>query len=829
MSYSTFLKDSHPKHLLHDGWKVSLLEKGPVQPPELQLHDLEAEVPGCVHLDLMRHELIPDPFFGMNEKEVAWVAEQAWVYKTTITVGEHQLRQGKGARNQLVCEGLDTIAEIRLDGDVIGSSDNMFVAQRFDLPEGLIPGEHELEIRFASPLGEMRRRTELYGHVPSALLDERGWVRKAQYSYGWDWGPALPTSGIWRPIYIQSWEKGRIAWFNGQYIGNDHKGIYRVRVGVVSELPDEYEVKAVLRRPDRTSNATYVFDVKRSGKEQVIEFEMEVLDPVLWWPHDMGSPEMYDLELSLFHNGKACHNVGEEIGLRTIEWVEDDDKWGRSFYLKVNGRAQFAKGADWIPNDSFLTRVTPVIYHRQLQLAREMNMNMLRVWGGGIYEDDSFYRSANRLGIMIWQDFPYACSLYPETEEFLAGIRAEAAAAVQQLSRHPAIVLWCGNNEIERDAEWFQKRFDVTYLGKEIWHEILPDVVKEVAPFAFYLPSSPIGGSEPNAPEAGDRHVWNVWSFWEHDDEYLKEEGRFISEFGFQSPPDLETLREAIPGGIDDPQHPVVEWHNKQIEGPQRLFRFMAAHHKVVTDLPRFVRLTQDVQGRSLRKALEHWRRRRPRTMGGLIWQLNDCWPVESWSLVDYRFRPKASFYQVKRAFKPRAVTLLSEDKFVQLWAMNDKPETWRGKLQVRSMSFDGNVRLEKFFDFEIAPDSAKMIKVLDPDFWIGNTRFEFISAEVVDDPENTRSVWLAEPFKYLKLPDQAVSITREKRKGVEGVVVKSSVFAPSVWLYDEENPDVSFLDNALDLIPDDEFFIPSIRLADGMNMTLKSPKAWTL
>jgi len=704
--FTSFLQDSHPKTLLLDGWTVSRVEPGRSPHDPETLKDLPAQVPGCIHLDLMRQGLIPDPFEAMNEKEVAWVADQDWVYRTTLTLAPEDLPVDHQDRLQLVFEGIDTVAEVRLDNKLLARTDNMFVPYRIDLPRGIKAGKHELEVDILSPVEAMRLRVAAGGRVPSALEDDRGWIRKAQYSYGWDWGPILPTSGIFRPVYLQKWRSGRFSWFTHRFDWVEGKAMLYLTVSMALEQKGEWAVSAHLHRDGSEAFAIGTVRPDHLQGKYIAQLALEVENPSLWWPHDAGDPAMYNLDLTLSRGDDVVHEVREEIGLRTVEWVREQDTWGESFALKLNGRLLYAKGAKWIPTDSLLPRAEPERYERQVALARDANMNMLRVWGGGLYEDPSFYRAADRMGVMIWQDFPFACAFYPDTPEFLLAVRQEAESAVGTLARHPSIVLWCGNNEIERDAEEFKKMWDVRYLGEVIWKSVLPEVVERMAPGAPYWQSSPDGGSSPNADDGGDRHVWSVWSGWESEDAYLREEGRFISEFGFQAPPDPATLREVVPEEAWHPQHAVVEWHNKQIEGPERLVRFLAARHRITDDLDRFIRLSQDVQGSALRKALEHWRRRRPRTMGSIIWQLNDCWQVASWSLIDYHLRPKASFYQVKRAYAPRALTLLQGRNGVELWAVNDTAKAWKGDVHLQALAFG---IIKTLFSFLYKRNSIKL------------------------------------------------------------------------------------------------------------------------
>jgi beta-mannosidase len=463
---------------------------------------------------------------------------------------------------------------------------------------------------------------------------------------------------------------------------------------------------------------------------------------------------------------------------------------------------------------------------RQVQLAREAGMNMLRVWGGGRYEDPAFYRACDRLGLLVWQDFPFACSFYPQSPAFLASVREEAEAAVARLARHPSLSLWCGNNEIERDAEAFMARWNVPYLGKPIWEEVLPEVVERLDRGRFYWESSPNGREEPNGDRSGDRHVWSVWSGWRGMEAYQSEEARFVSEFGFQAMPHPATLRGVLPHGHAHPQDEVVEWHNKQVNGPQRLWRFLTEQHRATTDLDRFSRLTQDVQGRAFERALLHWRRRRPRTMGTLIWQLNDCWPVASWSIFDAELRPKSAWYRVRRAFAPRAVALLPEGDGWKVAALNDLEREWRLELRLVVLRLDGEVVQESYVSLEVEPDGV--VEAEPP--WKREHEgghLLLLAQEMgggrLDEPPR-RGVLATRPFKHMALPDPGIEVAREDRDGLPGLRLRTRRAAFGVWIEDEANPDLLLSDNALDLLPGEERWLAARSAPGGEPVEVARP-----
>ncbi len=815
--FTAFLKDSHERINLHENWKLCL----PAQKAELGASagkEIPARIPGCVHLDLTRAGLIEDPFRSDKERAVRWVDETAWTYTCRFRTGS-EFEAESGVRRQLVFEGLDTFAEIVLDGNRLGATENMFHPHRFDLPDGFGAGEHTLDVHFDSPLSSVDEIVQRRGPAPDSFGWHRGWARKAGYSYGWDWGPELPGAGIFRPVYLQAWSGGRIAWFRPTFSGDAHRGQLTVHLVYEIERPGPWALDVELRHDSRKLAATEQLEL--GPGVHACDLRIDIAKPRLWWPHGEGEPALHPLILRLSSGGETVHEVEERIGLRTIEWVEVPDQWGKSFFVRVNGREIFAKGANWIPADNFLPRVTPEKYQRLLDFAVQANMNMLRVWGGGIYEDPCFYRLADERGLMVWQDFMYACSLYPDDPGFRENALDEARWVIASLARHPSIVLWCGNNEIERDAVEFQQRFGTPYLGKTLWYEQLPRLLKEMAPDAFYIPSSPVGGETANDPAEGDRHVWSVWSGWRDADEYRCEEGRFISEFGFQAPANAATWREVLEPEELDRVSDVFKWHNKQIDGPELIEHFLTKHHTAPATFEEFVHKSQDVQARALAVALEHWRSRRPRTMGTLIWQLNDCWPVTSWSLIDSQLRPKASWYRVVRAYRRRSLVLIPEGEVVRVMLLNDSQEAWKAALLVAVHDLSSGVVRQEKIKVSAEGVSATTVAELPKAEWLADLPSRMLVAEVSDGGRTLRSILLPSPFKDLRLPGGLVSV--EPQGGSE-VVVRSERYAFGVWVEDEENPDLMFTDNSLDLFPGETIRLQAVDCRTGTPLAARKP-----
>jgi len=822
MVLTSFENDGHEKYYLHEGWELNI-PKTCTEVGSAAGSSIPAIVPGCVHLDLMRAGLLEDPFLSDAELRVKWVGETEWSWKRKVDLGVLP-KPGEGIRRQLVFEGLDTFAEVYIDGELLGKPDNMFHAHRFDLPDNLNGPGHQLEVRFDSALGHVNRLAEQKGPVFDSFGWYRGWARKAGYSYGWDWGPELPSTGIWRPVYLQYWREGRIGWYHPHFEFNRNRGELTLRVNVFAEDAGEFTCTATLNHGKKVIQRDSEKPVSKGWNE--FSLKLGIDDPQLWWPAGEGEPTLHPLSLTLAKAGKTLHEVSAHVGLRTIGWIQEKDEIGRSFFVRVNGRDIFAKGANWIPSDNFLPRIDEAKLNRQLDLAVRANMNMIRVWGGGIYEDPAFYRAADERGLMVWQDFMYACALYPDDPDFRKLALTEANEVLTALVRHPSIVLWCGNNEIERDAVEFQERFKTHYMGKSLWHEQLPDIVKQVAPDAEYIPSSPIGGEKANDPEEGDRHIWRIWSGWREGEIYLEEEGRFMSEFGFQAPADPATWRETLAPSELDTTGRVFELHNKQIDGPERIHRFLVGMHKPARDFDDFIRLSQDVQGRSLQIALDHWRRRRPQTMGTLIWQLNDCWPVTSWSLFDSKLRAKSSWHRVGYSFERRRISLLKSGSVgCDLLMINDEQLPWSEGILVRVWGLDGTLHREEVISGAVDGASAEKVATLKTSDWLTDPLSTLLTAEPSsgEDAVTRRAVWMAAPFKHLALKPGKVTVSRD---GAEVIVeAQSPLFG--LWVYDAKNPDLMITPNALDLMPGDVVRFRAEVVETGKPAEISQPELW--
>ena len=618
---------------------------------------LPAEVPGCVHTDLLAAGQIPDPFYGDNELQVMWVGEVDWLYRREFEVPETLLDHEEVL---LRCEGLDTLATIWLNGREIGHTDNMFRTWEFDVRECLHAGGNEIEILFDSAVcAGQEKLAQRYIHnwgTDDHKLPGGNTIRKAAYHFGWDWGPKLSPCGIWHNIELIAFD----ARLDGVHIVQIHGQGGQVTLGVEVDVQGTAceALPAVCR---------VTFDGELVGEAQTAVagnrafMELPIAEPRLWWPNGLGEQPLYEVEVRLLNEaGMAADMWQKQIGLRTLELDRHEDEWGESFQFVVNGVPFFAKGANWIPADSFVTRVADDHYWRLLSDAAAANINMLRVWGGGIYEQDIFYEYCDRLGICIWQDFMFACAAYPTFDPvFMANVEQEARDAIRRLRHHPCLALWCGNNELEQglvSEEWTQ-----ISMGKAdyaaLFDELLPELVAEEDPQTDYWPSSPhspLGNRyDWNNPRWGDAHVWEVWHGKKPFEYYRTCEHRFCSEFGFQSFPEPRMVATYTTAEERNITSYVMEHHQRSGIGNQTIIHYMLDWFRLPASFDSTLWLSQIVQGTSMRYAVEHWRRHMPRSMGTLYWQLNDCWPVASWSSLDYAGRWKALHYMARRFYAP--------------------------------------------------------------------------------------------------------------------------------------------------------------------------------
>ena len=784
---------------LNGEWQFRLLNN--LKPEILNVPEgldawMPAMVPGTVYTDLMASEKIQDPFFSNNELKVQWVGEADWEYRRTFYVAESFLKQRKIT---LVCEGLDTLATIFLNDKEISVCRNMFISKRFDIGNYLMPGKNEIRIRFESPLVYSRNMENTHGKLTETRHSHRVYIRKAQYSFGWDWGPQLPTSGIWRPIYLEMFNKLRIS---------------DVSLKTVSCSQDEahLEVEVTL---DKLSNEGIRYHIEIDGGDELISkdvfktenhfrFSIMVPDPRLWWPNGYGEPFLYNVRFTAYFEELLLDETTCKFGIRTVELKLKNEDDTNCFRIYINGEPVFCKGADWIPADSFIPRVTQEKYKRLLQMTRDASMNMLRVWGGGIYENPCFYQMCDEMGIMVWQDFMFACGVYPENDEFLRLVREEAESVIRQLRNHSSLVIWCGNNE----NEWIWSREgDVKpekMTGFRIFHHILPEICQTLDPSRPYWPTSPWGGKNPNSQEEGNHHSWNIWSKWEDFENVKKDKGLFISEFGFQAPANVVTLESCLESEDRDPQSKIFEFHNKQEEGQERLFRFLAGHQKVTAKFIPFIYACQVNQAEALNYCIEHWRRRKFQTAGTLIWQLNDCWPAISWSLIDSNGIPKAAYYYARRFFANILLSIEKVPEELNIWIVNDYLKDMEGRINVSCQSFNGEVYFSKEVDVSV-PQNGSLNVLTISNQELNKIRYDssYIRAVFQCNQKNeAEAVFFFDQFKYLYFQTADIEARIDEKQG-ENIILglSATTLLKSVYLH---SSGWEFSDNFFDIHPNE-------------------------
>jgi len=774
---------------------------------------MPATVPGCIHTDLMANSKINDPFYRFNEHNTREHHRAGWKYRRKFNLSADEYLSLMKRRVNLVCEGLDTFATILINGKLVGKAKNMYVEHEFDIKELLRKGENEIVILFESALRVGEELKKKYGETSSGYpFETRSYVRKAQYSFGWDWGPELPTMGIWKDIYIESYDsKIRDVCF--RVLKADKKqAIAELTVETDAttgeQLSCEYELDGI--------KGALVTQKSRRG---VFSQKIIIKNPRLWMPNGYGEPNLYSLNFSLISNGKAVDSRKFEVGIRTVELIREKDEEGKTFYFKINGVPVFCKGANFIPTDNFLPRTTDDKYRQLLQMAVDANMNMFRIWGGGIYEKDIFYSLCDKLGIMVWHDFMFACAIYPHKPFFLKNVEQEARKAIRRLRNHPCITLWSGENEDhwffgEHKTKQYAKTSHIYWSkkwewGQKIYHEILPQACAKDDPTTPYISGSPVGEGKngdlnANCMSEGDRHSWDVWSGWRDAIEYQKDTGRFISEFGFQAPPNIATIRKYAIAEDLHPQSKWMEHHNKMGEGNPRLYKFLSDHFVVPTDLENFVHLCQVNQGEQLRIGVEHFRRRKFKTAGTIIWQINDCWCVSSWSLIDGETTPKLSYYYSRRFFAPLLLSIVEKDGKIEVWIINDTLKAVKGKMIARSMSFDGKQISEKVLNVNVQPNSSKKCFVTSrADMNITSTETDFFHAAFYDGEKILGGNNLVfDRIKFLSIPkpviEQRISQISNTRFQI---TLSSKTFVKSCTI-EFPTTGISLSDNAFDLVP---------------------------
>lgn len=761
---------------------------------------LSARVPGTVHLDLISNSIIPDPYKDENEKKVQWVENENWEYQTQFNLSSQEMQH---KNIDLVFSGLDTFSEVYLNGKLIENTDNMFRTWTIPGRSYLKQGENRLQVKFKSAVNIGK---DLAKKIPFTMPESpRSFVRKAQYQFGWDWGPRLVTAGIWKDVSLRFWDQAKLETVKIEQVKLTPK---KAEMSVHAEIFAQEAGKYKLSVNNQIQNITL-----KSGLN-TISVPYQIRNPKFWQPNGWGKPNLYDIKITLQKESKTITEKTERIGLRTVELVQEKDDKGKSFYFKVNGQPMYAKGTNWIPGDSFSPRMTKEKYRQLIKACKDANMNMIRVWGGGIYEDDEFYKACDENGILVWQDFMFAGSFYPADENFRENVKAEVKDQIERLQNHASLALWCGNNEIdEAIVNWgYQKQFkyskdDSLQVWKDyktIFHEVIPEAIKKFATAdkQIYWPSSPsIGWGHQESLTEGDSHYWGVWWGEQPFEIFNEKVPRFASEYGFQGIPTLETTKSMFSGKPDlSLQNGTIKAHEKHSRGWEIIENYMQRDYIVPKDFVKYNYVSQLLQARGMQIAIEAHRRAKPYNMGTLYWQLNDCWPVVSWSSIDYLGNWKALHYQVKRSFENQVILTEEKDGVLNFYEVNDglgKIEEVSIELEVNNFKGE-NIRtavsnqkqnLEEVVKFN--PMSiAELVGTADKKELFLNIILRGKNKKVIAES----NYFFAKP-KDLKLTKPDIRIKKISATEIE---ISTDVLAKDVYLMG----DAHFSDNFFDLLP---------------------------
>lgn len=768
-----------------------------------------AHVPGSVYADLMADGTMPDPFWRENELDAFERMKKDYVYQRTFTVTEAQLAH---AHVELVCEGLDTLAHVSLNGREIAFADNMHITWVWDVKEQLHAGENTLEIRFDSPILYCAKKAEeAPGWESSDATPGFRHLRKAHCMFGWDWGPRLPDAGIWRPIFLRTWDAARLE--NALMLQAHHDGV--VDVTIRPEIAGESAWSAEITAPD----GEVLTLPETTAAEQVITIE----HPQLWWPNGLGKQPLYRVTVRL----AAGDTRVWRIGLRTMTVSREKDEWGEEFCHVVNGMKVFAMGADYIPEDNILARVTPERTRRLLEDCKAANFNAIRVWGGGYYPDDAFYDICDELGLLVWQDLMYACAFYDLTPDFERSIRAETHQNVARLRHHASLALICGNNEMEMfmagaNSALINHRtweFVPTYPHHitdyvKMFEYILPAIVKETAPQTYWWPASPSSGGNfdaPNDENRGDNHYWDVWHGEKPFTEYRKFFFRYASEFGFQSFPCLKSVKQFTLPDDRNIFSRVMERHQRNQAANGKILSYLSQTFRYPNSFDDLLYASQLMQAEAIRYGVEHWRRNRGRCMGAIIWQLNDIWPVASWASIDYYGRWKALHYAAKRFFAPVMISAEEEGELSQnpkineyhpaplekSFRLNVCNETLRdvtGEVVWALRTPDGAIVRQNQQTLTIPAMSAKWLDKVDcADASLTGHYVSF--AFVVDNVAVSEGTCIFCAPKHFEFVDPRLTV---ETRG-DTLLVTSHAYAKQVWL-ESEDADLLLDDNAFDM-----------------------------
>ena len=805
---------------LNNEWQFSQTHKN-------KWHD--ATVPGSVQRDLIKLEILPNPYFGTNEDSVQWVEDENWDFKKSFQITAEQLKYDDAL---LTFEGLDTHADVFLNGSKLFHSENMFVSHRKSVKHLLKEGNNHLYVRFYAPVQHLmpaRLTNDFEYPAGNDARDEKMSVyyRKAPYHYGWDWGMRLVQMGIWRPVHLTLYNHSRIDDFfvKQEAVSKEVAKVTNyIEVYSVDDNSTPVKVTVSFALPDEKNGTSEKIVTLTKGINK-IAIPVEIHNPKLWMPNGWGDPYLYNFTVQIIKDSVVTAEKSHKIGLRNIRVVAEDDEYGRSFYFEVNGEPIFAKGANYIPGEIINTLQDDEYYEQLFDNVMEANMNMIRVWGGGFYENKKFYQLADEKGVLVWQDFMFGCTPYPHDKAFLENVAYEAEYNIKRLRNHPSIAIWCGNNEVEESIKYwgygkvyskgimdgFKEGYDKTF------RELLPGIVLELDPDRFYLHGSPDTANWGRIPSLnyGDAHYWGVWHGRQPFEVLDKNVPRFMSEFGFQSFPEMKTIRTFAIEEDFDIESEVMKSHQKSAIGNEAIKEYMGMYYHTPSNFEDFVYVGQVMQGQGMKYGLEAHRRNRPFCMGTLYWQLNDSWPVVSWSGVDYYNNWKALHYKAREVFAPIAINIYKEDEMLSIYTLSDKLTDANDlTLQVLLIDFKGEVirSIDTKVDAK-ANASNQVYSIALKDFATTEQQQNSVVNATLTDHNGeiiTQSNYFFHWPNKLNLPKTTISKSVSYNEGKYTVTLESNYLAKDVFV---ETPiqGAKFSDNFFDLLPGEKKVITSI------------------
>lgn len=803
---------------ISQNWRLASMlpqERSSLELAAVNLDDrfwMTAKVPGDVHSSLLQHGLIDNLYFGHNDLKSLWIEDKEWWYRTSFIYE----KADEPAKYELIFEGLDTFATVYVNGLEIGKTSNMLMAYEFDVSRVLKNGKNVIAVKF-DPITPHHQGK--YQFEWSSYTKERPWLRKAAMNFGWDWGPRIVTTGIWGRVRIESRHVAKL----------DHVFARTVKL---TENSAQVQIDTVIKPYSR--KATFECEITITGRDKILVqqrtelagiYGTEIIqldNPSLWWTHDLGDPYMYELSVSLLADGQEVDVHRQSLGIRTIELEFLDQEGRQSFAFILNGVKLFAKGSNWIPADNLIGAIPESRYVDLIDMAVESNMNMLRVWAGGIYEKDVFYETCNQRGVLVWQDFAFANALFPDfNKDFMDNVRQEVIYNVKRLRNHPSLALWCGNNEIDwlYDMKSSEGSITTPFYGEAIYHELIPEVLAELDNSRAYWPSSPFGGNDANDPDVGDRHNWQVW----HGSVYPRQQGDvpiidysiegvtfknykqdytlFSSEFGMHASANRYTLEKHIPSGQFYWNSSEMAYRNKDTNHQKGLL-LMEGYTGIPQDIEEYMNFSMLTQAEGLKYGIEHYRRNKARTSGSLVWQHNDSWPGTSWSLIDYELLPKASWYYAKGFYHPNLLSLEHEpEQNLTVWAINDRGVSWTGPITLTVYHFSGKEYSRHIFHSLIPANGAVNLGSLTEEQALNGCPAEeavvVLEAQGWGAPVN---MYYLRDHKDLRLPEGEVLVECDPKEQTVTVTACSTLLRMIKLELPEGH--LQFSDNYFDLLP---------------------------